>query len=61
MIFLKFLRYWLSSYDFNKLVIKVKMHAKTEIQYDFLRLGHMHENKNIFFLFFQCFDENRVF
>jgi hypothetical protein len=26
--FLVFLKYWLSSHDFNKLVIKAKMHAK---------------------------------
>ena len=29
MIFLEFLKYWPSSHDFNKLVIKAKMHAKT--------------------------------
>jgi hypothetical protein len=29
MIFLEFLKYWHSSHDFNKLVIKAKMHAKT--------------------------------
>jgi len=44
-----------SSRDFNKLIIKVKMHAKTfffmKIQYDFFyyifleRLGRMHEKK----------------
>jgi hypothetical protein len=28
-IFLKFLKYWSNFRDFNKLVIKVKMHAKT--------------------------------
>jgi hypothetical protein len=28
MIFLEFLKYWPSSHDFNKLVIKAKMHAK---------------------------------
>jgi hypothetical protein len=27
MIFLEFLKYWLSSRGFNKLVIKAKMHA----------------------------------
>jgi hypothetical protein len=56
-----------SSRDFNKLVIKAKMHAKTlflkkkrkkKIQYDFIifleRLGRMHENK-IFFLFYVIF------
>jgi len=56
------------SRDFNKLVIKAKMHAKTplflmKIQYDififiFERLGRMHENKIYYFL---CFAENRVF
>ena len=56
-----------SSCDFNKLVIKAKMHAKTffllKIQYDFFiihfleRLGRMHENKT----FFSCFDKNQVF
>jgi len=50
-----------SSRDFNKLVIKVKMQAKTlfffmKIQYDFFnffleRLGRMYENKKIFFIF----------
>jgi hypothetical protein len=29
MIFLKILKYWPSSRDFNKLVIKAKMHANT--------------------------------
>jgi len=28
-IFLEFLKYWLGSRDFNKLVIKAKVHAKT--------------------------------
>jgi len=58
------LKYWPSSRDFNKLVIKAKMHANTyflkflcymKIQYDFFlffeRLGRMYENK-IFFIFF---------
>ena len=58
-----FLKYWLSSRDFNKLVIKAKMHAKIffflsflccmKIQYDFFfcfeRLGCMYENKFVFF------------
>jgi hypothetical protein len=57
------LKYWPSSHDFNKLVIKAKMHAKItyiffsflcciKIQYDFFsfeRLGRMHENKSFFF------------
>jgi hypothetical protein len=61
-----------NSHDFNKLVIKVKMHAKTYfLKFSFLyentiwfyffifeRLSPVHENKNIFF---QCFDENQVF
>jgi hypothetical protein len=29
MIFLEFLKYWPRFHDFNKLVIKDKMHAKT--------------------------------
>jgi hypothetical protein len=29
MIFLEFLKYWLISRSYNKLVIKPKMHAKT--------------------------------
>jgi hypothetical protein len=52
------LKYWPSSRDFNKLVIKAKMHAKTFFFWSFLycmkiwrdffffeRLGRMHENK----------------
>jgi hypothetical protein len=55
------MKYWPSSRDFNKLVIKAKIHAKTlffmKIQYDFVffleRLGRMNENKIFFyFLFF---------
>jgi len=60
---LKFLKYWPSSRDFNKLVIKAKMHADTyfwnflcymKIQYEFFiyifeRLGRMHENKKKYF------------
>jgi hypothetical protein len=60
----KFLKYWSSSRDFNKLVIKTKMHADThfwnflcymKIQYEFFiyileRLGRMHENKRFFFI-----------
>jgi hypothetical protein len=58
---LKFLKYWPSSRDFNKLVIKANMYANTyfwiflccmKIQYDFFfifeRLGCMHENKKIY-------------
>jgi hypothetical protein len=46
-MFLEFFKYWPSSRDFNKLVIKAKMHANTyfwnflcymKIQYDFLLL-----------------------
>jgi len=57
------LKYWPSSRDFNKLVIKAKMHVKNiflkfSLLYSntiwfffiFERLGRMHENK-IFFLF----------
>jgi hypothetical protein len=63
-----------SSRDFNKLVIKAKMHAKTppffmKIQYDFFfvfileRLGRMHENKKkfIFIFFYICFTKTRYF
>jgi hypothetical protein len=61
-----FLKYWLSSHDFNKLVIKAKMHAKTYIflnflcmktRYDFFeRLGRMHESKTFFcFIIFSTF------
>jgi hypothetical protein len=60
----KFLKYWPISRDFNKLVIKTKMHANThfwnflcymKIQYEFFiyifeRLGRMHENKRFFLL-----------
>jgi hypothetical protein len=60
----KFLKYWSSSRDFNKLVIKTKMHADThfwnflcymKIQYEFFiyileRLGRMHKNKRFFFI-----------
>jgi len=60
-----------SSHDFNKLVIKAKMHAKTfifffmKIQYDFFiifleRLGRMHENK-IFFIYLFIFTKIRYF
>jgi hypothetical protein len=65
MIFWIFLKYWSSSRDFNKLVIKVKMHAKTYVfffeiffvwKYNvifflFRRLGRMHENKTFFLIF----------
>jgi hypothetical protein len=46
-IYLKFLKYWSNSCNFNKLVIKAKMHAKTyfwsflccmKIHFDFLAL-----------------------
>ena len=64
-----------SSRDFNKVVIKAKMHAKTsfffmKIQYDFFkffleRLSRMHENKTfysiLFFLLFFFFYENQIF
>jgi hypothetical protein len=59
---LEFLKYWPSSRDFNKLVIKAKMHAKTHFffevffvvwKYDvilfFVRLGRMHKNIFLFF------------
>ena len=61
-IFLKCLKYWSNSCDFNKLIIKAKMHAKTfflkfSLLYEntiwflaFERLGRVHENKNNFFL-----------
>jgi len=65
---LKFLKYWPSSHDFNKLVIKAKIHANTyfwnflccmKIQYDFIFyffvfeiFGRMHENKTFYFMFF---------
>jgi len=50
-IFLEFLKYWLGSRDFNKLVIKAKVHAKTFFlwRYNMIfleRLGRVHENKN---------------
>jgi hypothetical protein len=38
--FLEFLKYWPSSRDFNKLVIKAKMHAKTF----FLKFSLLYEN-----------------
>jgi hypothetical protein len=73
-IFGVFLKYWPSSH--NKLVIKAKMHAKTNIFWSFVvwkydmvfflifeRLSRVYENK-IFFLFYnflQYFDENGVF
>ena len=57
------MKYWPSSHDFNKLVIKAKMHAKITYIYflfsllykntkffSFERLGRMHENKSFFFL-----------
>ena len=34
--FFDFLKYWPSSHDFNKLVIKAKMHAKITYIYNFL-------------------------
>jgi hypothetical protein len=36
-----FLKYWPSSRDFNKLVIKAKMHAKTHF---FLKFSLLYEN-----------------
>jgi len=36
--FLEFLKYWPSSHDLNKLVIKAKMHANTYIVLKFLLL-----------------------
>ena len=61
-IFLKFLKYWPNSHDFNKLVIKAKMHPKIY----FLKFSLLYENtiwflalrnltvcmKQIFFLMF---------
>jgi hypothetical protein len=38
--FFEFLKYWPSSRDFNKLVIKAKMHAKTF----FLKFSLLYEN-----------------
>jgi hypothetical protein len=38
--FLDFLKYWLSFRDFNKLVIKAKMNAKTY----FLKFSSLYEN-----------------
>jgi len=35
-IFWVFLKYWLSFYGFNKLVIKVKMHAEHIFFFEFL-------------------------
>jgi len=40
-IFFEFLKYWPSSRDFNKLVIKAKMHAKTLF---FLKFSLLYEN-----------------
>jgi hypothetical protein len=61
MIFLEFLKYWPSSHDLNKLIIKGKMHVKTyffkiframKIQYDFFRETWSYARKpDIFFLF----------
>jgi len=39
--FLEFMKYWPNSRDFNKLVIKAKMHAKT---YIFLKFSLLYEN-----------------
>jgi len=60
--FLEFLKYWPSSRDFNKLVIKVKMHVNTyfwifivwkcDVIFLFEIFGRMYENKNMFFYFF---------
>jgi hypothetical protein len=57
--FLEFLKYWSSSRDFNKLIIKPKMHANTyfwnflgymKIQYDFfLETWPYAWKQNIFF------------
>ena len=61
-----FLKYWHSLYGFNKLVIKVKIHAKTifkfflfffcmKIWYEFFifkKLCCMHENKIYFFVLY---------
>jgi len=68
--FLKFFKYWPNSRDFNKLVIKAKMHANTYF-WNFLflysntiwfiiiiiieRLGRMHENKTFYFFIFYFF------
>jgi len=58
------MKYWPNSRDFNKLVIKAKMHAKTYIFLKFsllyentiwflaLRLGRMHKTKKYFFFTF---------
>ena len=72
MIFLEYLKYWPTCHDFNKLVIKAKMHAKIYFLIFVVRKCDM-----IFILFsrdlavciktkflynfLQCFDENRVF
>jgi hypothetical protein len=48
-IFLIFLKYWPSSHDFNKLVIKAKIHAKIYIY--FLKFFLLYKN-TIWFLFF---------
>jgi hypothetical protein len=65
-IFLIFLKYWPSSRDFNKLVIKAKMHANIYIFevffvvwkynmifffFTFERLGRMHENEDMFLFY----------
>jgi hypothetical protein len=69
------LKYWPSSHDFNKLVIKAKMRANTyfeflffvyiymKIQYDiFLRDLAVCMKTNYFILFiYLCFAENRIF
>ena len=62
-----FLKYWPSSRDFNKLVIKAKMHANINFwtfvvwKYDmffyifFERLGRMHKNSTFYFYIFIFF------
>ena len=71
--FLEFLKYWPNSCDFNKLVIKIKIHAKTYffevffIVWKYMIWFFLWETwlyaweQKTFFLIFQCFDENRVF
>jgi len=44
-----FLKYWSSSRDFNKLVIKAKMHAKTYIY--ILKFSLLYENTLWFFIY----------
>jgi hypothetical protein len=44
-----FLKYWSSSRDFNTLVIKAKMHAKTYIY--FLKFSLLYENTLWFFIY----------